>query len=79
MDKPRVLIIGAGFGGLSAAQTLKHAPVLLTVVDRVIVLAKGKVLADGPVREVMQTSDAWVQSYFSVRTMIGGGSETHGT
>ena len=52
---------------------------LLTVVDRVIVLAKGKVLADGPVREVMQTSDAWVQSYFSVRTMIGGGSETHGT
>src|SRR5215470_10138903 len=48
---------------------------LLTVVDRVIVLARGKVLADGPVREVMQTNDGWVQSYFSVRTMIGGGSE----
>jgi phospholipid/cholesterol/gamma-HCH transport system ATP-binding protein len=52
---------------------------LLTVVDRLIVLAKGKVLADGPVSEVMQTSDSWVQSYFSVRTMIGGGDETHGT
>jgi len=52
---------------------------LLTVVDRLIVLAKGKVLADGPVNEVMQTNDEWVQSYFSVRTMIGGGNETHGT
>jgi len=51
---------------------------LLTVVDRVIVLAKGKVLADGPVHEVMRTNDSWVQSYFSVRTMIGG-SEAHGT
>jgi phospholipid/cholesterol/gamma-HCH transport system ATP-binding protein len=47
---------------------------LLTVVDRLIVLAKGKVLADGSVREVMGTSDAWVQSYFSVRTMLGGGN-----
>jgi phospholipid/cholesterol/gamma-HCH transport system ATP-binding protein len=52
---------------------------LLTVVDRVIVLAKGEVLADGPVREVMCTIDPWVESYFSVRTMIGGGNETHGT
>jgi len=52
---------------------------LLTVVDRLIVLARGKVLADGSVREVMRTSDAWVQSYFSVRTMLGGGSEVNGT
>jgi len=50
---------------------------LLTVVDRLIVLAKGKVLADGSVREVMETSDAWVQSYFSVRTMLGGGKDAH--
>jgi phospholipid/cholesterol/gamma-HCH transport system ATP-binding protein len=52
---------------------------LLTVVDRLIVLGKGKVLADGPVAEVMQTDDEWVRSYFSVRTMIGGGDKTHGT
>ena len=52
---------------------------LLTVVDRLIVLAKGKVLADGTVSEVMQTDDEWVQSYFSVRTRIGGGNEAHGT
>ncbi|NWG76617.1 MAG: ATP-binding cassette domain-containing protein [Rubrivivax sp.] len=44
---------------------------LLTVVDRVIVLARGRVLADGPVRDVMAVDDAWVSEYFSVRTMVG--------
>jgi phospholipid/cholesterol/gamma-HCH transport system ATP-binding protein len=47
---------------------------LLTVVDRLIVLADGKVLADGRVSEVMRMSDSWIQSYFSVRTMVGGGN-----
>ncbi|CAH1670022.1 Type II NADH:quinone oxidoreductase Ndh [Hyphomicrobiales bacterium] len=31
---PRVVIIGAGFGGLAAARALKHAPVELTIIDR---------------------------------------------
>lgn len=31
---PRVVIVGAGFGGLNAARALRHAPVSLTVVDR---------------------------------------------
>lgn len=31
---PRVVIVGAGFGGLNAAQALVKAPVQLTVVDR---------------------------------------------
>ncbi len=44
---------------------------LLTVVDRVIVLARGRVLADGSVRDVMAVDDAWVSEYFSVRTMVG--------
>lgn len=43
---------------------------LLTVVDRVIVLARGRVLADGPVRDVMAVDDEWVSEYFSVRTMV---------
>ena len=33
MDQPRVVIIGAGFGGLTAARALARAPVRLTVVD----------------------------------------------
>lgn len=33
-DKHRVVIVGGGFGGLYAAQALKHAPVEVTVLDR---------------------------------------------
>jgi NADH:quinone reductase (non-electrogenic) len=33
-DKPRVVIIGAGFGGLNAARALAKAPVRITVIDR---------------------------------------------
>jgi phospholipid/cholesterol/gamma-HCH transport system ATP-binding protein len=45
---------------------------LLAVVDRVIVLARGRVLADGPIDEVMSVDDAWIREYFSVRRMAGG-------
>jgi NADH dehydrogenase len=31
---PRVVIVGAGFGGLNAARTLANAPVQITVIDR---------------------------------------------
>ena len=33
-DAPHVVIIGGGFGGLAAAQALKHAPVRITLIDR---------------------------------------------
>src|ERR671930_1594881 len=33
-QRPRVVIIGAGFGGLSAAKALARAPFDVTVVDR---------------------------------------------
>ncbi len=32
--QPRVVVVGAGFGGLRAIQALKHAPVQIIVVDR---------------------------------------------
>src|SRR5690242_3424869 len=32
--RPRVVIVGAGFGGLHAALALRHLPVDVTVVDR---------------------------------------------
>ena len=34
MRRPRVVIIGGGFGGLYAARALRKAPVDVTVVDR---------------------------------------------
>src|SRR6185312_9779318 len=33
-NKPRVVIVGAGFGGLFAARALAHYPVQITLVDR---------------------------------------------
>ncbi len=33
-NKPRVVIVGAGFGGLNAAQVVAKAPVQVTVIDR---------------------------------------------
>lgn len=47
---------------------------LLTVVDRIIVLARGKVLADGSIEEILAVDDEWIKSYFSVRTMV----DSHG-
>jgi phospholipid/cholesterol/gamma-HCH transport system ATP-binding protein len=44
---------------------------LLTVVDRMIALADGKVLADGAVADLVRLDHAWIRSYFSVRTMLG--------
>ena len=32
--RPSVIIVGGGFGGLSAAQALKSAPVDVTLIDR---------------------------------------------
>lgn len=32
--RPRVVIVGAGFGGLEAARALRHAPVRVTVIDQ---------------------------------------------
>ena len=32
--KPRIVIVGAGFGGLNAAKALANAPVQITVIDR---------------------------------------------
>jgi phospholipid/cholesterol/gamma-HCH transport system ATP-binding protein len=61
--------------GLTVIVVTHDLDTLLGIVDRVIVLARGKVLADAPVREVMAVDDDWVQSYFSVRRMINTDGE----
>jgi ABC-type transporter Mla maintaining outer membrane lipid asymmetry ATPase subunit MlaF len=36
----------------------------------VVVLARGRVIADGPVREVAALDDPWIRSYFAVRRTV---------
>lgn len=56
--------------GLTAFVVTHDLDTLLTVVDRVIVLAGGRVRADGNVAEVMRVDDPWVRDYFAVRSMV---------
>lgn len=56
--------------GLSVLLVTHDLDTLLGVTDRVVVLAHGRVIADGPVAEVMRVDDDWVRSYFAVRHVI---------
>ncbi len=63
--RPRVVIVGGGFGGLCAAKALEHAPVRVTVIDRtnhhvfqpllyqvaIAMLSPGEVAA--PIRQIL--------------------------
>lgn len=57
--------------GITVLLVTHDLDTLLTVVDRVIVLARGKVLADGPVQAVMAVDDEWIRHYFALRRMTG--------
>jgi phospholipid/cholesterol/gamma-HCH transport system ATP-binding protein len=56
--------------GMTVLLVTHDLDTLLTVAERVIVLARGKVLADGGLREVTAVDDAWVRDYFAVRRML---------
>jgi phospholipid/cholesterol/gamma-HCH transport system ATP-binding protein len=58
--------------GLTVLLVTHDLDTLLGIVDRAIVLAHGKVIADGPVKEVMRVDDPWLRSYFHVRRMLEG-------
>jgi phospholipid/cholesterol/gamma-HCH transport system ATP-binding protein len=60
--------------GLTVFLVTHDLDTLLGVVDRLIVLARGRVLADGTVRDVMTVDDDWIREYFSVRRIAGDGS-----
>ncbi|NRF65667.1 ATP-binding cassette domain-containing protein [Aquincola sp. S2] len=59
--------------GLTVFLVTHDLDTLLGVVDRLIVLARGRVIADGRVSEVMAVDDPWLRDYFSVRRMVATG------
>jgi len=65
--------------GLTILVITHDLDTLLGIVDRAIVLADGKVIAEGTVKDVMQVDDPWLQSYFRVRTMLEGTEAGRGT
>ena len=66
--------------GIAVLVVTHDLDTLLTAVDRLIVLAEGRVLADGPVRDVVGTDHPWIRSYFAIRTMASTeASPPHGS
>ncbi|MFN9480771.1 MAG: ABC transporter ATP-binding protein [Betaproteobacteria bacterium] len=59
--------------GIAVLLVTHDLDTVLTVVDRLIVLADGRVLADAPPAEVVRIDHPWIRAYFSVRTMVGKG------
>jgi phospholipid/cholesterol/gamma-HCH transport system ATP-binding protein len=53
--------------GLTVFIVTHDLDTLLSVIDRAIVLAHGKVIADGPVEAVRRADDAWIRDYFAAR------------
>jgi phospholipid/cholesterol/gamma-HCH transport system ATP-binding protein len=53
--------------GLTVFIVTHDLDMLLSVIDRAIVLAGGKVIADGPVAAVRRADDGWIRDYFAAR------------
>ena len=58
--------------GLTALLTTHDLDTLWGMVDRVVVLHGGRVIADGPVTEVAGVDHPWIRSYFSAQVIERG-------
>ena len=56
--------------GLTVLMVTHDLDTLLSIARRIVVLGRGKVLADGTADEVMAVDDPWIQSYFSSRHTV---------
>jgi phospholipid/cholesterol/gamma-HCH transport system ATP-binding protein len=53
--------------GLTVFMVTHDLDTLLSIVDRTIALAHGKVIADGPVASVLRSDHPWIRDYFAAR------------
>jgi phospholipid/cholesterol/gamma-HCH transport system ATP-binding protein len=60
--------------GLTVLLVTHDLDTLLSIIDRVIVLANGKVLGSGTVAEIQQIDDDWLRAYFAARANMGSGN-----
>jgi ABC-2 type transport system ATP-binding protein len=58
--------------GLTVFMVTHDLDTILSIIDRVIALSGGKVVADGMVADVRRTEHPWIQEYFSARAPPSG-------
>jgi phospholipid/cholesterol/gamma-HCH transport system ATP-binding protein len=63
----RLVRVLAGSLGLTMFIVTHDVDMLVSVVDRVIALSAGRVIADGPVSRVRTADDPWLREYFAAR------------
>ena len=56
--------------GLSVLLVTHDVDTLLHVPDRIVVLGDGKLVTEGPLEQVINCPDPWIQEYFSGRNVI---------
>lgn len=61
--------------GLTVFLVTHDLDTILSITDKVIVLDRGKIIADGPIEAVRQVEHPWIKDYFSstVREIAGAG------
>lgn len=57
--------------GITVLLVTHDLDTLLGIVERVVVLGGGRVLADGPIESVKASDDPWIRDYFAARTIPG--------
>ena len=66
--------------GITVMMITHDLDTLLGIVDRIVVLGQGTVIADGTLDEVIAVDDPWIHEYFSGRLAINPNKGTpHGT
>ncbi len=60
--------------GLSVFIVTHDLDLLASLPDRTIALSGGRVIADGPLEEVMRADDPWIRTYFAARAPLAGGA-----
>lgn len=56
--------------GITVMMITHDLDTLMGIVDRIIVLSRGKVIADGPLEQISRVGDPWLQEYFSGRRVM---------
>jgi phospholipid/cholesterol/gamma-HCH transport system ATP-binding protein len=56
--------------GLTVLMATHDLDTLLSIARRIVVLGRGRVIADGSAAQVMAVQDRWIESYFSSRLTV---------